>query len=182
VEDNTNSDATPPEGDAAAQQAQAANQNDATSQADDGEGDSSADELKRTRAEAKNYRLKLRELEKKLEERETGDMSELQRAQKSAEDAQTRVSTLETENRGLRVQVAASKAGIVDPEAAAVLLDWDDIAAGDAKALDKALRELVKERPWLAGTARGGGADGGAGRSDNALDSQDMNTLLRGRA
>jgi len=68
--------------------------------------------------------------------------------------------------------------GIIDPEAAAALLDWDSVDdPSDQKSLEKALKQLAEARPWLR-NANGGGADGGAGRRDEG-GSSDMNTLIR---
>lgn len=53
----------------------------------------------------------------------------------------------------LEVQVTAGKLGIVDPELAALALDWNAIAGG--KSVELALNELLALKPWLkqAGTA-----------------------------
>ena len=57
------------------------------------------------------------------------------------------IPSLKRENQKLSVQVTASKLGIVDPEAASLLLDWSAIDAG--KNVELALTELLVVRPWL---------------------------------
>ena len=52
------------------------------------------------------------------------------------------------------VQIAAGKLGIVDPDAAVKLLDWSSLEYADdgtPKDVDKALKLLLRERPYLAG-------------------------------
>lgn len=54
------------------------------------------------------------------------------------------------------VQLAAHRLGIVDADAAVKLLDWtalDYADDGTPKDIDRALKGLVKERPYLLGTA-----------------------------
>lgn len=153
----------------------------AGSQEGTGEGDRHvpASELTKVRNEAANYRTQLRDAQKKIEELEgekKGDIEKLSdRLGKLEGDNKTLVDT----NRALRVQVLASKVGII-PEArsdAARLLDWGSVKDPDSDSdVEKALRELVKEKTFLLGKVPGG-SDGGAGGTDRG--SGDMNSLLR---
>lgn len=58
--------------------------------------------------------------------------------------------------RSLQVQVQASKLGIVDPEAAEKLIDWNAIDATDSTAVEQALSDLITSKPWLKKTETDG--------------------------
>lgn len=84
---------------------------------------------------------------------------------------------------GVRSEVAmvSARIGIVDPEAAYRLLDTDDLDFDDTGRptnVERALKDLVRERPWLRSTARGGDADGGAGGGQRRQ-GVTMNDVLR---
>jgi hypothetical protein len=82
--------------------------------------------------------------------------------------------------RELSARVLAPQAGIADPRAAAdaaSLLDWKDLDPTDETSVLKALKDLVKDRPYLAGNV-GGGADGGQGGS-RGQETSDMNVRIR---
>jgi hypothetical protein len=88
-----------------------------------------------------------------------------------------KVTATEKRVRDLQVQVLATKVGIVDPSAASALLDWSKIEdPDDDKQVEKALRELVKEKTYLV--PAGGGSDGGAGNGAGG-GTQDMNQMIR---
>lgn len=106
-------------------------------------------ELAATRQEAAGYRVKLKEYEQ-------ASMTELQRAQAQAKEAQDKLSAHEARVRemSLRIEIerAARKLGIVDEDAAARLIDSSAItlgADGKVSGVDAALDALVKSRPWL---------------------------------
>lgn len=137
-------------------------------------------ELSRVNREAAKYRRKAQELQKQLEDREAQDKTELERERDRAVKAEQSLNETRQKARQLRVQVLAGKVGIV-PEAradAARLLDWDKLTDPDDEGeVEEALRDLVKDRPFLLGNVPGG-ADGGAGGS-RTTESNDMNTRLR---
>lgn len=114
-------------------------------------------ELKRARAEAAKYRTEAKR-------REDADLSASQKLEREKTALEARVSQLESSLRDKTVQTIAAKvgvkAGLVDM--LAPLIDWDDVDSDDPKAIEKAIKELVKERPDLSG--RPDGLDGGAGR------------------
>src|SRR5262245_29970236 len=140
-----------------------------------GSGD---DELKRARGDAAKYRKQLRATEAELKQIRDAQLSDTERRDQDFETLKTANGDLERENRSLRVQVAAAGLGIVDPEAAAALLDWTKVEdPSDPKQVEKALRELVKERTWLSGTAQGFG--GGEGNDRPADIGEDMNARIR---
>jgi hypothetical protein len=106
-------------------------------------------------------RKRMKEAEAKLKEREEADLSEQEKANRrmidlQAELEQTRSRVKET---ALRATVAqeASKLGIVDAEAASLLLnhdalEWDD-EAGKWLGVPEAMHDLTLERPWLVQSA-----------------------------
>ncbi len=104
--------------------------------------------VKGLRTEAANYRTKAGEWQQKAETLEREKMSDTQKLTTDLEKYKTdTVPTLTSENRALRVQVAAHKLGIVDPDAASRLLDWSKIEAGSS--VEDVLSELATARPWL---------------------------------
>ena len=135
--------------------------------------------LKKANAEAAKYRRELRETQKKLEELEGAQKSDVEKLTDSVSKLKGDLSTVTEREKMLRLRVLAPSVGI-DPassEDAAKLFDWDSVKDPDDDAeLESALKEFVKARPHFL--AKGSGADGGAGgkRQD---DTSDMNTLLR---
>lgn len=137
-------------------------------------------ELQKVNREAAKYRTKLREAEEKLKQIEDEGKSEFEKAQERLTALQTENQTLRSQAQHLQVTVLAGRVGITESarEDAARLLDWDAITdPTDAREIEKALKELVKDRPYLLGRVAGG-ADGGAGGGTQSLS---MNDLLRGR-
>lgn len=123
----------------------------------------SYDYVKKLREEAKSNRIKADNLSKEkkgLEEKVTQFERE-----KMTEDEKLKADLSKYEKelvpqkdkqiRSLQVQVQASKLGIVDPEAAEKLIDWDSIDATDSKAVEDALNTLVESKPWLKKTPEG---------------------------
>lgn len=87
-------------------------------------------------------------------------LADMQRAtmteqQRIAADLKNRddviIPALKSENQKLAVQVTASKMGIIDPELAALALDWKAIEGG--KSVELALNELLALKPWLKSPA-----------------------------
>lgn len=149
-----------------------------------GSGDSnlSTEDARKLRSEARNLRTRLKEAEEERDRLKTGTQSDIEKATGQVETLSTRNQDLEASNRNLRAQVAAGRVGIIDPEIAASLVDWND--ADDDAALEKQMRGILKARPYLAGNVAGG-ADGGAGggqQGKGGEGSTDMNTLLRRHA
>lgn len=136
-------------------------------------------EAEEARREAKNLRDRLKAAEKERDDLKTSQMSDAEKVQKERDDALAAASDLDKRVRTLQVQVLAGKVGIVDPEAASALLDWTTIKdVDDSAEVEKALRALVKAKPYLAGTVAGGG-DGGAGNGAGAGGTGSMNDLIR---
>lgn len=114
------------------------------------------------RSEAKTYRLKLRDVEKQVEDltskvKESKDKDKTE-VQKIAEEK----ALLEAEVKSLRdssaklavdtaIKIAAAQAKVIDPEAALALIDRSEIDYADGRVVgvDKALKALLKAKPYL---------------------------------
>jgi len=140
-------------------------------------------ELSKVNAEAAKYRRARNELQEKITALESRDKTQLEQAPEKAKTLEATVTQEQQTNRELRVQIIAAKVGVVAEARsdAARLLDWDKVSDPNSEtAIEIALTDLVKEKPFLLGNVPGG-ADGGAGRGtgDAPLD---MNALIRGSA
>lgn len=114
-------------------------------------------EIKRLRAEAADYRKKLRALEQEVKRRDDEKLSETERLQARLAELEQERTTYQTERqeRILRYEtmLAASKLGIIDPEAAYKLLDVSQIEFDDdgaPKNLERCLHALLEAKPYLA--------------------------------
>lgn len=135
-------------------------------------------EVQEANREAQNLRERLRAAEKERDDLKTAQMSDTEKITEENQTLKQTVTSKDTEIRDLRVQVLAQKVGIVDPEAASRLLDWDSIKRPeDGTEVEKALRKLLEDKPYLAGNHLGRG-DGGAG-TGQGTQTGDMNTLIR---
>ena len=115
------------------------------------------------RAEAAGYRKRMRDLEQVVKQNEEAKLSETERLQKRLAELERQQSAYEQERqeRTLRYEVmlVASRMGIIDPEAAYRLLDLSSIEFdpdGKPQAVDKALTELVRQKPYLKGVTASG--------------------------
>ena len=139
------------------------------------DADALAKELDETRKEAAKYRTErktladeMKALQAKLTALETASLSEQEKKDKEYQRAQEQAAALaaqlaETTKRNQElqaraiVQAAAGRLGVVDPDAAYVLLrdnagvEPDEHGALDAKKIEAALRELLKAKPYLMG-------------------------------
>lgn len=114
--------------------------------------------VRKLRAEAAEYRRKLRELEETERKRKEAEMSELEKVRAHLADYERREADWQRTLQDMRVrhevQAHAAKLGIVDPEAAYRLLDlatleFDD--DGAPKGVDKVLQALLRDKPYLHG-------------------------------
>lgn len=113
-------------------------------------------ELKEARQEAAKYRTDLRTAQEKLNGIETEKLSETERLQKRAEEAEATAKAAADQVKELAIRSAvyaeATKLKIVDLDAAAKLLDRSGLKVADdgtVEGADKALADLVKAKPWL---------------------------------
>lgn len=147
-----------------------------------GDGGTGTDdkELAKARDEAAKSRIALREAQTKLKELEDKGKSDLEKAQELVKTLETQVGTVTDKAKKAIVAVASGDLGIVKEARsdAAALLDWSKIEDPlDEAEVTKALKELVKERPYLLGKA-GSGADGGAGGRQKS-GTESMNDRIR---
>ncbi len=119
--------------------------------------------LKDANAESAGRRKRLEELEGAEAERERAKLSEVERAAKDAQAAQQKAQDLETRLAEMdrkhkaavvqyEVKLQAAAMGIIDPDAAVKLLDWDTLEFGEdgaPKNVEAALKKLVAAKPYL---------------------------------
>ena len=144
----------------------------------------SLDEARKLRAEAASLRKRLKEFEDKAKADDEAKLSELEREKKHRTEAEQERERLKDELRRLSieraVESAATRIGIIDPDAAVKLLDHSALKFDSKGAVENAetlLKELVKARPYLQGGTRRPSADGGAGNHD--APPSDMNAAIR---
>lgn len=136
-----------------------------------------AEYVRKLRAEAAEYRKRLRELEQKAQEQENAKLSETERLQKRLAELEREQAAYQRERqeRTLKYEtmLAASRLGIVDPDAAYKLLDLAGIEFdedGTPRNIEAALKELLKAKPYLVAQSSGGSptnpARTGAGAND----------------
>jgi hypothetical protein len=155
------------------------------SQAGTGSGSDGQDlipreELQKVNREAARYRRERNELQNRLKAFEDAEKSDLERLTGENKTLSETLKASQERERVLRVQVMASRVGVApDAQAdAAKLLDWGTIEDPDSDQLvEAALKDLVKERPYLRGGTRVG-ADGGAG-GDGRSTAAGMNEQIR---
>lgn len=148
-----------------------------------GEGGEDVEGLKRALKAERDAR---KAHEKDLNELRAWKQQQEEAGRSEAEKSAARLSQLEADNnrlKGLERQISLerevgrlnrngdNRLGIVDEDAAIRLLDPEEIeydAAGKPTNLLPLLKELIKERPYLAAPKRPGSADGGAGNGQQS--------------
>ena len=133
--------------------------------------------VRELRAEAAEYRKKLRELEGKVKSEEDAKLTEQEKLQKKLVDLEKRnadaQNAMQAKTLRYEVMLAASKLGIVDPDAAYRLLDTSSLEfddEGQPKNVEKALKNLLTNKPYLAGGAGHASAANPAGGARNVSD------------
>ena len=120
--------------------------------------------LKDTNAESAGRRKRLEELEAAEQARQLANLSETEKQAHAAEalkqqaaDLQKTIEVMQREHQEERVKyevmLHASGLGIVSPEAAVKLMDWNEIEyddSGKPKNVDAALKSLLKSYPFLS--------------------------------
>lgn len=134
-------------------------------------------ELAKVRREAAQRRKREEALEKQLKEKEDAELSETERLKKQVAEYQKKDAdkdkTLQERTISYEIRLASKDYGIVDTQAAELLIDrdlleYDEDGKIEEKTLDKAMQKLVKDRPWLVGTATGGGSPTNPARPDGS--------------
>jgi hypothetical protein len=115
-----------------------------------------AEYVRKLRAEAAEYRKRLRELENKVKAEEEAKLSEQERLQKRLAELERKEAeyqmVLQARTLEYEVKLLASRLGVVDPEAAYRLLDLKQVEFdedGRPANLEKVLKDLVAKKPYL---------------------------------
>lgn len=123
-----------------------------------------ADYVRELRGENAKWRKQVRSLEKQVEDlsgkiskHEDGQKSEVERLAQQVADLQGELTdkdnAIQEKAISTDVKLSASKMGIVDPDAAYRLIDPNEVnyENGEVVGVEKALKNLLKERPYLKG-------------------------------
>lgn len=120
-----------------------------------------ADYVRKLRAEAAEYRKRLRELEGKVKADEEAKMTEQEKLQKRLAELERKETeyqqTLQARTLEYEVKLHAAQLGIVDAEAAYKLVDLAEIEFdenGKPINIDNVLRDLISKKSWLVAGAR----------------------------
>lgn len=134
--------------------------------------------VQKLRQEAADARVKLKALEDAEKAKKDAELDELTRtknalkdAEKAAQEAVSKAKTLAIKS---AVVTAATKLGIVDPDAAFKLLPDNaleyDQESGEVKNAEKALQSLVKDKPYLLGSSTSTANPAKGGTNESPLD------------
>lgn len=139
----------------------------------------SLEEARKLRAEAKGLRDRLKAIEEK-------DLPEAERTKRRLDELETSNRTLTQQLQTERVQsaviAAATRLGFADPADAYSLLPADaiEVEDGKPKGVDKALKELLARKPYLASSsARASGSVDQGSKGGSRSDSNDFNAMIR---
>lgn len=152
----------------------------------------SLDEARKLRRESQNLRKRLAEFEKVDGERKAAELSEVERATQQKAALEQELAKLKAEQRAqvvrYEVMLRASALNVVDPDAAVKLLDLDGLAvdddgAVDGDTVDKALKALLKGKPYLVKqeTALAPDVNARTGKQSNGADAAAREEELRRR-
>ncbi len=134
------------------------------------------------RAEAAKWRTELRASQEKLSEYEKAQMSDLEKATTTAQEAQARADELAAQLHRERfdraVVSAATRANLADPEDAIRLIDESSVTVNDdgspnRQSLDAAITRLTKDKPYLLSNATTTGTAEGGARGTGGSPSED---------
>lgn len=123
-----------------------------------------------------------------LEEERRKNLSPEERQRLQGLDEQVKKAAEEKRQLVLRYEIAtrAARLGLVDPDLAVVLLEKSDTVTvsetGQVAGLDEALKQLIKERPYMVKAAAPADAGAGAGGPRPQSGSAGMNDIIRGAA
>lgn len=114
--------------------------------------------IARLKAEAAEYRKRLRELESKVKADEDAKMTEQERLQKRLAELERKETeyqmALQARTLEYEVKLHAARLGVVDPEAAYRLLDLKQIEFdedGKPVNLEKVMKDLIAKKTYLVG-------------------------------
>lgn len=136
----------------------------------DGQETITPEDARKLRSEANALRKRekdalaqLKAYQDKEQQAQDAQLPEIERLKKQVADADSVHTGLVERIVQYEVERAATKLGVIDPDAAARLLDWDALefdADGMPTNADTLLKDLLKAKPYLAG--RAGATSGGA--------------------
>lgn len=114
--------------------------------------------VRKLRAEAAEYRKRLRELESKVKVEEEAKMTEQEKLQKRLAELERKETeyqlSLQARTLEYEVKLHAARLGVVDPEAVYRLIDLKQVEFdedGRPSNLEKVLKDLIAKKPYLAG-------------------------------
>jgi len=137
--------------------------------------DSTSVELRKAQAEAKRYRLELKEVREQLKAQTNKDLTEAERMEQRAKEVEAREAAAIQRERNIEVREAAVAAGSNAPEHVARLVDPDEEITSAIRRLKRELPQLFYNRGTL-GSADGGSHGGGVKQSPSEV----MDALIRG--
>ncbi|GIV63927.1 MAG: phage scaffolding protein [Chloroflexota bacterium] len=118
-----------------------------------------AEYVRKLRAEAAEYRKRLRELESKVKAEEEAKMTEQERLQKRIAELERKEieyqQSIQARTLEYEVKLHAAQLGVVDSEAAYRLLDLKQVEFdedGKPVNIEKVLKALIAAKPYLVGT------------------------------
>jgi myosin heavy subunit len=124
--------------------------------------------LKKANQEAASHRHKAKELDDLKAQIENEKLTEQQKLEKRLADIQAEHSNVTRQSQeriiNYEVRLQAAQMGIIDTDAAARLLDLSEMTFDDAglpNNVDKLLKDLVKNKPYLVGKTNGTGLSSG---------------------
>lgn len=110
------------------------------------------DKLRPFETQAAQLQAKLTDAETQLAEFQAQGQSELQQATTKVANLEADKLKLQQDVRQLKVRVLGGEAGIVDTQAASLLLKWKELGdEPDDEKVKAALNQMVQDRPWLLG-------------------------------
>ncbi len=155
-------------------------------------GEKGAAEIRKLRSENAGHRTKNRELSTKLTEHEQAQLSEKERAEAKAKDAEDRALAAETRAKATAIaadlRVHAVTLGAVDVDAVIALVDRSKVEAdddGNVKGGKAAVEALLKAKPYLVsepGAPPRNGANFNGGPGGKPPGGNDMSTAIRAAA
>lgn len=132
--------------------AQAATSTTPSPQAGDGNETISLEEARKLRSEAANLRKRMKAYEDAERAAQEAQLAEIDRVKQQHQAAEERIKHYQQQLVTAQVKLAATAKGIIDPDMAALAvqssLEYDD--DGMPSNLDKALTDLIKNKPYLA--------------------------------
>lgn len=155
----------------------------------DSEKESLRAKLVEANREAAKYRKERNEAKASLDKAREAELSDIEREKKRADDAQRQL--VETESRirraNLRVALSNPELRLVDVDTASLLLEREGIEyddEGEPQGIDKAVKALVKAKPFLIGASRSssGGTNGGEGNTDSEGPALTADEMLMAKA